>query len=83
MGLMFDFQCEACGKVFEMIVDKSEKDKPHTHEECGGIANRIKVNSFKAGRESYQPKAIMSDGSRVGGHFGTSARKKKHGGSRL
>ena len=73
------YDCERCGAEVENICSFEKRDDPLTHEDCGGKLVRRGVQPFTTGKESFQGGAILSNGQKIPGHWGKSARKKKSG----
>jgi hypothetical protein len=79
---MYTFSCTDCGDELEIITSFEDRDRSRLHSEeiegseCGGALVRHGVEKINLGEASYQPGAVLSDGSVVKGHFGKTARKK-------
>jgi len=82
------YSCPQCGAEVERLVKSSERDQQLCEQleedglpcQGGGYLERVEISgaAFKIdGR--YQTKAIMSDGTKVKGAFGTSEKKRKLG----
>ena len=79
---IYSFDCADCGEELEIICRWDERDLARIHSEveeesgCGGALVRCGVELPTVGEPSYEPGALMSDGSTVKGHFGKDARRK-------
>ena len=61
----------------EQVVKYQERDKFMQHEDCGGELERNQGLELPTlGKEGYQCKAILADGSKIAGHFGKEAKRK-------
>lgn len=76
---LYDYQCELCQRVFEIMVPLHEADHKRDCQDCGGLLARILTRPPAIHGEVFQTKAILSNGQKVPGHFGKSAplRRKK------
>ena len=64
----------------EQIRKYQDREKPDLHidaEACGGELVRLGIELCRIGKETYQMKAVMGDGSHVAGHFGKDAVRRK------
>lgn len=83
--LLYDFRCVVCGEELELLVPYAERDQFRIHcvehglSICGGALIRCNVQRINVGVSSYEPGALLSDGSTRRGHFGKTARKKGKG----
>ncbi|MFA4944407.1 MAG: FmdB family zinc ribbon protein [Lentisphaeria bacterium] len=77
---LYQYECEVCHLEEEHQVSIQERDTEFTCPNCGGKMTR-QVTAAKIGREKVGMGVILSDGSRVRGHFGREApRARKKGG---
>lgn len=74
---IYSFRCRQCGRMVEQVLKYADRDKPSAHEDCGGALEREGVELFRSGKEGYQVKAVMADGSHVAGHFGKEASRRR------
>jgi putative FmdB family regulatory protein len=75
---IYSYTCKQCGQAVEQIVTYARRDNL-AHCECGGELQRSGVEAFALGKPTFEMGAIMRDGSRVKGHFGKEAPKKRRG----
>jgi putative FmdB family regulatory protein len=72
---LYDYRCRDCGFTSEHLVPLEQRDTATVL--CGhclgGNTVRVIVAAPKLGKERYQMKAVLNDGSHVAGHFGKSA----------
>jgi len=73
---IWEYDCDKCGELVEAVWSYERRDDPQVHEGCGGNLVRRGVQQFAMGKPSFQPGAVLSDGTKVPGHFGKSAPKK-------
>lgn len=70
--ILHDFECENCGHVWEHL------GTPYLCPKCGSVyVKRVFLKAPFKGKEPFQSAAIMADGSKVKGHWGKLAPRKK------
>ena len=73
----YDYECTGCKAECELMHSIADCDLKQTCEGCGAPLERLiprgQVLDMAGG---FQTHAILSDGARVAGHFGTEARLK-------
>lgn len=75
---MYDYRCPSCSKEEERLVKYAVRDDQTCS--CGAHLNRDEIALTVSRTDMrYEPKAIMADGSRVKGNFGTLPKKNKLG----
>ena len=73
---IYTYTCKKCGKEQEHLVRYDDRAEPQPCA-CGGKQHRRGVELPTMKRPDHQMAAIMSDGSRVPGHFAKDAKRKK------
>ena len=71
---IYDYKCPCGGELMDWPVPRAEADNV-TCPECGEVMVR-QMSPPTLQSERYRPAAIMSDGSRVKGHFGKTATRR-------
>lgn len=75
---IYTYDCQKCGSVQEHLTSYADRDaERHCEGACGGKLVRHGVELFTHGQPSFQTHAITTDGRKVAGQFGKSARKNK------
>jgi len=73
---LYTYSCDRCGRTKEHVVGCRDRDLAIPCE-CGGKQRRRGVEPFRIGASAYQMQAILSDGTRVPGHFGKDAKRRR------
>lgn len=76
---IYTYECETCKVKEEHIVKMEERDSKKIL--CGICARKMKrlMDLPTIGKPGYQMQAVLSDGSKVKGHFGKAAKIGKRG----
>jgi predicted nucleic acid-binding Zn ribbon protein len=72
----YDYKCFSCGWTGEILQVPYEERNDQPCFWCGKPLS-LQVGFRAVGAESYQMKAVMTDGSHVKGHFGKDAKRKR------
>jgi putative FmdB family regulatory protein len=73
----YTYHCVDCEHVCEDLRKWQDRDAPMICSQCQSAMRRQAGEVVSLGKESYQMKAVMADGSHVKGHFGKEAARKR------
>lgn len=74
---IYSYTCEACGEVTDHLSRRADQHLPQPCAGCDKPAYRLGLEAPAIGPKEYQCSAIMSDGTKMKGHFGKLARSKR------
>jgi len=74
---IFTYECKKCGMAVERIVNRSDRDTPSPHDDCGGMLAWAGLDCPTVGKPGYQMKAILGNGAHIDGHFGKEAARRR------
>ncbi len=76
MPPLYSYVCEACANAQEHLVRLDDRNNPVPCH-CGGQMTREGLEVFAMGDPEYQMTGILSDGTKVPGHFAKDAKRRR------
>lgn len=73
---LYLYKCVVCGHTDEHYESLDSRDSEHRCSKCQALAELI-MAAPTIGKSAHQTQAIMSDGSKVPGHFGKDAERRR------
>jgi putative FmdB family regulatory protein len=77
---LYTYRCTKCEHCEDRVNKWAERLQEYPCPECDGVLQwqGVEAPSSLSGKEGYQMNAILGNGQKVKGHFGKSAKLRRH-----